>query len=410
MSSPRIMGGIMKILRLICSIAVLGSLAVSAATALPLAVGHRSITYVDPARNNRQVQTELYYPADAAGDNVPVAAGAYPVVTFGHGFLMSWSAYQYLWTSLAPQGYILAFARTEGGALPNHEQFGRDLAFLVDQLRAEGAGASSPFYQHVGPTACVMGHSMGGGASVLAASYNPGITALANLAAAETSPSAVGAAANVTVPSLMFAGSRDCVTPPAQHQIPIYNALASDCKALVTIAGGNHCQFAESGTLCEFGESCSAEITRERQHALVLALLTPWLSWTLKADPAGLQQFEALLDLGDGITSVEDCPLASDVAESGVPAGLGVTVGPNPFSRSTHIRVDAIAGLPTRVEIFDAAGRKVRSLAEGPAHASPLLLSWDGRDDRGGELPRGTYFCTVRDGSRASSRSLVFLR
>ena len=157
--------------------------------ALPLAVGHRTITYVDPSRGNRPIQTELYYPADAAGDNVPVAAGAFPVITFGHGFVMVWSAYQYLWTAFVPRGYILALPRTESGIFPSHEQFGRDLAFLVDKLQAEGTTPASPFYNHVAPTSCVMGHSMGGGASVLAASYNPRITALSNLAAAETNPS-----------------------------------------------------------------------------------------------------------------------------------------------------------------------------------------------------------------------------
>lgn len=400
----------MKHRRTIAFTVVLACLATTLAAAIPIGVGHRSVTYVDPSRGNRQVQTELYYPADTAGDNVPVAAGAYPVVTFGHGFLMAWSAYSYLWTSLVPQGYILAFARTEGGAFPSHEQFGRDLAFLVDQLRSEGANASSPFYQHVGPTACVMGHSMGGGASVLAASYNTGITALANLAAAETTPSAIGAASSVMIPSLLFAGTKDCVTPPAQHQIPIYNALASDCKALVTISGGSHCQFAESGTLCEFGESCSADITRERQHALVVALLTPWLAWTLKADPAGLQQFQALLEIGDGITTIQDCPAASAVSDAVSPAGPSVIVGPNPFSSSTEIIVSATVGGPVRVEIFDASGRMVRSLGDAPTRTSPMRLPWNGRDDRGRELPEGTYFCRIHDGNQEISRSVVLLR
>jgi predicted dienelactone hydrolase len=399
----------MKHLRLPGLIVILVLLLGSAAVALPLAVGHRAVTYVDPARGNRQVQTEIYYPADAAGENVPVAAGSFPVITFGHGFVMAWSAYQYLWTAFVPQGIILAFPRTEGGAFPSHEQFGRDLAFLVDKLQAEGANPSSPFYQRVAPTSCVMGHSMGGGASVLAASYNPRITALANLAAAETTPSAIGAAASVTVPSLMFAGSKDCVTPPPQHQIPIYNALAADCKALVTITGGNHCQFAESGTLCEFGESCSADITRAQQHALVESVLTPWLAWTLRADPEGLRQFQALLDAGSGITSLEDCPLASGVIESAARWGIRVTTAPNPFAGSTEIRIDAPAGEAVRVEIFDVSGRMVRLLAEGATAASTLQLSWNGRDKEGAPLPNGTYYCRIRAGANTACRPIVRL-
>ena len=57
-------------------------------------VGHATITLVDPARNNRQIATEVYYPATTAGNNTPIAPGAFPLITFGHGFVMTWSAYQ----------------------------------------------------------------------------------------------------------------------------------------------------------------------------------------------------------------------------------------------------------------------------------------------------------------------------
>ena len=54
-------------------------------------VGHATITFTDPSRGNRGIPTEIYYPADAAGEDVPLASGleSFPVVTFGHGYLMS---------------------------------------------------------------------------------------------------------------------------------------------------------------------------------------------------------------------------------------------------------------------------------------------------------------------------------
>ncbi|MFZ1948168.1 MAG: hypothetical protein WAW06_11530, partial [bacterium] len=57
-------------------------------------IGHTMITFVDAARANRQVATEIYYPSQAPGDNAPPAeppAGGFPVVAFGHGYMISWS-------------------------------------------------------------------------------------------------------------------------------------------------------------------------------------------------------------------------------------------------------------------------------------------------------------------------------
>ncbi|MGW0915161.1 hypothetical protein ACWD1Z_25925 [Streptomyces sp. NPDC002784] len=60
------------------------------------------------------------------------------------------------------------------------------------------------------------GHSMGAGAAVLAAQRNPAVSSVSLLAAAETNPSAVAAAAQLTLPPQFLAGSRDTVTPPEQ--------------------------------------------------------------------------------------------------------------------------------------------------------------------------------------------------
>ncbi len=382
----------------------------TAAVALPFAIGHRQITFVDPARGNRQIQTELYYPADEAGDNVPVAAGTFPVITFGHGFLMVWSAYGYFWDAFAPRGYILAFPRTEGGIFPSHEEFGRDLAFLVDELQAEGNDTSSPFYNHVAPTSCVMGHSMGGGASVLAASYNPGITALANLAAAETSPSAIAAAALVTAPTLMFAGSEDCVTPPSQHQIPIYNALSSSCKTLVTLTGGSHCQFADSDFYCELGETCTADITRQQQHELTESFLAPWLDWTLKGDGSGLQTFQGLLGEGQGITYLQDCAAVSEIAALDVEPSIGIRPFPNPFVGQTSLLVALPRAANLRIDIIDASGRRVRELLTDWLPAGLHARHWDGRDADGRRAPGGVYYCRIRSDAGSAGCSLILLR
>ena len=125
-------------------------------------VGHTQITFIDSSRNNRSIPTEIYYPATVAGNNTPIAPGVFPVISFGHGFVMTWSAYQNFWDDLVPEGYILAFPTTEGGFSPVHADFGADLKFLVNEIQINGAGASVPA-SSAGNTSAIMGHSMGGG-------------------------------------------------------------------------------------------------------------------------------------------------------------------------------------------------------------------------------------------------------
>lgn len=38
-------------------------------------VGHFNTTYQDPSRGNRNIETEVYYPATTAGDNSPMTSG-----------------------------------------------------------------------------------------------------------------------------------------------------------------------------------------------------------------------------------------------------------------------------------------------------------------------------------------------
>jgi hypothetical protein len=94
---------------------------------------------------------------------------------------------------------------------------------------------------------------------MLAASNNSNIAGIVGLAPAETNPTAIGVCGNISVPALIFSGSSDGVTPPAEHHIPIYQGIASTCKPFVSITGGAHYYFANSNFNCDFGK-LSAEV------------------------------------------------------------------------------------------------------------------------------------------------------
>ncbi len=277
-------------------------------------IGSRTLSFTDPSRSNRNVTAEVYYPATSAGANTTVATGEFPVLAFGHGFVMSVSAYDLVWQGIVPEGYIMILPTTEGAITPNHGNFGRDLAFLISKMRDENMNASSPFFGKIAATSAVMGHSMGGGSAFLAAEYDTTITAIATLAAANTNPPSIAAATNVAIPALVFAGVNDCVTPPAQHQIPMYDSLATDCKTYISINGASHCQFANSNFFCSTGEATcqpAATISRTVQLNTVFTYLLPWLDYQLKADTAAGNNFQTLLLGSSGISYEQNCSLTT---------------------------------------------------------------------------------------------------
>lgn len=259
-------------------------------------IGHTTILFEDPERGNREIETEIYYPATSAGDDTPAMNGNFPVIVFGHGFVMAWSAYENLWTEFVPRGYIMAFPRTEGNAFStDHQEFGWDLEFLVTAMQQQGSDQNSILFDVVASETALMGHSMGGGAAFLAADSlcnngNTNLKTLIGLAPAESSTngvSSIASATEVTVPSFILSGVQDGVTPPADHHIPMYNNLASDCKTILNITGGAHCYFANSNFNCDFGEGTSStgiSISREDQHDITFDFVNLWLDYSLKYD------------------------------------------------------------------------------------------------------------------------------
>jgi dienelactone hydrolase len=277
-------------------------------------IGSTTITFNDASRTGgygsgggagRQIQTEVYYPAIAAGVDASVANGVFPVITFGHGFAMSWDAYQNIWEHYVPLGYIVVFPRTEGSLFPapSHGDFGLDLKLVDEKMQLLNANVASSFYQKISSNSAIMGHSMGGGATILAGAGNTTVETIVGFAPAETNPSAISASSNVTVPAIIFSGSQDGVTPPVDNHTPIYNGLASVCKSFVNIVGGGHCYFASTNFNCDFGETTSStgiSITRAEQQAKTYSVLDPWFDYILKGNSNSYSNYTTALNAMPG--------------------------------------------------------------------------------------------------------------
>lgn len=96
-----------------------------------------------------------------------------------------------------------------------------------------------------------------------------------------------------------------------------------------------------------------------------------------------------------GYYSVGFPPSVSSAQDAAPSASAGLRAAPNPTSDEASISFSLPSAGPVQVRFFDASGRLVRTLLDGELPAGPMSLTWDGRDDRGEDMPAGVYFSRV---------------
>ena len=90
--------------------------------------------------------------------------------------------------------------------------------------------------------------------------------------------------------------------------------------------------------------------------------------------------------------------------------GWSLALSPNPSRGPVSIRFAIPGAGAHRLEIYDAAGRRVRALESGALVSAGRTTLWDGRDDAGRALPAGVYRVVLRaEGGRAEA-SVTLLR
>jgi len=101
---------------------------------------------------------------------------------------------------------------------------------------------------------------------------------------------------------------------------------------------------------------------------------------------------------------------ASDVSPPVGDDPVWLTIVPNP-ARAGEVRVlyQAPIGSPVAFDIYDASGRKVRSLAEVSRGSSSGSAVWNGRDATGRLVAAGAYFVRMNVGAKESKLARVTL-
>jgi fermentation-respiration switch protein FrsA (DUF1100 family) len=213
-----------------------------------------------PGAPDRSLPTIVWYPADAAGTDVPVAGAGkpFPLVVFSHalgstadqsvqytshlashGYVVVAPAYP-LSTLLAPGGPTVADTPAQAG----------DVSFLIDTFLGFSADPANRFAGAIdGERIAATGHS-GGGITTLVVAYDAGVRDPRIKAAIPLAPPSCwfqqGWFGAVTVPLLILQGDADLLVDFTMNAHAIYER-ANPPKSLVRIAGGNHIGFADFG-------------------------------------------------------------------------------------------------------------------------------------------------------------------
>lgn len=109
---------------------------------------------------------------------------------------------------------------------------------------------------------------------------------------------------------------------------------------------------------------------------------------------------------------IEELGAATSVVQLS-PLPAATTLGPaypNPFNGATTLRFTVDVPSPVSLVVFDALGRKVRTLHSDHVPAGSYQVSWDGADDLGRPVASGVYLYRLVARDYRMTRRLTVLR
>lgn len=272
----------------------------------PYGVGHTLFETTDPARADRPLRSEIWYPADpenAEGDptfydfqffnlglvspiaieDAPITETTWlPLIVFSHGNCgTSWQSTP-LMETLASHGFVVISPNHTGNSVNdcigtgNPDSFAEaavkrpaDVSFLIDAMLARSFDPTDFFFARVHPYRIgVAGHSFGGYTALAMAAGvarpdlgievapDPRVRAIAPMAPAS---SILGDAelAGIRIPMLLLSASEDTTTPVVPNTTRPWDLVGARPIYRADIVGAEHNHFASicdiSQALADFG-------------------------------------------------------------------------------------------------------------------------------------------------------------
>lgn len=114
--------------------------------------------------------------------------------------------------------------------------------------------------------------------------------------------------------------------------------------------------------------------------------------------------------LSDHSPRVLDLDLADATDAPSIRTGLELEASPNPFNPRTRLSFRLASAEAVEIAIFDAQGRRVRTLVDAPFAAGRHAVEWDGSDDGGRAVASGSYRVRLRAGRDVVTRAVTLVK
>jgi len=83
---------------------------------------------------------------------------------------------------------------------------------------------------------------------------------------------------------------------------------------------------------------------------------------------------------------------------------------PNPFNPTTQILFSLPNSERVSLTIYNLIGQKIATLVDGTMAAGSHVVTWNGRDSRGMQLPSGVYFYRLESPGFSAARRMLMLK
>lgn len=237
---------------------------------------------VVPAKNSRRLNTVIWYPSD----NGDVLEGRHPLIIFSHGFSSMKEGGAHIGQHLASHGYLVVAAdypltsyKAEGGPMMQDvANQPADVSFLIDNLLQWNNSAEHMFFGRIDPERIgATGVSLGGMTTTIVsfhpASHDPRIKAAASIAGPLSMFNA-DFFSHREIPFMMLATEQDPMVDYRGNARQVLERVKG--SQLVTISGGSHTGFSDSGKYLRWLDNPDSLGCREALKRVDTEDYEPW--------------------------------------------------------------------------------------------------------------------------------------